>query len=74
MAWVTMNSNDMILPVLIPQTATPAVTGFNSNWLIAGGVGLALLASWGIFGSKVASATRRMPTGGGRKKAVAKKR
>jgi hypothetical protein len=53
---VTMDSNQMFIPVLIPQTASPAVTGLNSNWLIAGGTILALLASWGLFGSRVARA------------------
>lgn len=73
MAFVSLDTNDMVIPVLIPQTAQPAVTGWNSNWLIAGGIGLALLASWGLFGSKVAPAVRRALSGGGRKKATGKR-
>ncbi len=74
MAFVSLDTNDMVIPVLIPQTAQPAVTGWNSNWLIAGGIGLALLASWGLFGSKVSAAARRVAGGGGRKKAAGGKR
>jgi hypothetical protein len=37
---ITMDTNNMMLPVLIPRTADPAVTGLNSNWLIALGAGV----------------------------------
>ena len=70
MPFITMNSQDMSIPVLIPQTTTPAVTGINSNWLIAGAVAAALLASWGIWGSHVTRAATT-PRGPGKpKKAV----
>jgi hypothetical protein len=49
MPFVQMNTDEMILPVLIPRAAEPAVTGLNSTWLIAG----AAAASWMLFGSKV---------------------
>lgn len=47
MAWVS--TDDMVLPVMIPRAADPAVTGVNSSWLIAG----AAAASWLLFGSSV---------------------
>jgi len=37
---ITMDTDNMMLPVLIPRTAEPAVTGLNSNWLIALGAGV----------------------------------
>jgi hypothetical protein len=43
MPFIQMNTDEMILPVLIPRTAEPAVTGINSNWLIAGAGALAVL-------------------------------
>lgn len=43
MPFIQMNTDEMILPVLIPRTAEPAVTGLNSNWLIAGAAAAAVL-------------------------------
>ena len=48
MPFVQMNTDDMMLPVLIPRAAEPAVTGLNSTWLIAG----AAAASWMLFQGK----------------------
>ena len=48
MPFVQMNTDEMILPVLIPRAAEPAVTGLNSSWLIAG----AAAASWMLFQGK----------------------
>ena len=42
-AMVQMDTNEMMIPVLIPRTADPVVTGINSNWLIAGAGALAVL-------------------------------
>lgn len=50
---ITLDSSQLMVPVLIPQTATPAVTGWDSNWLVAGIVGAAMIGGWGLFGSKV---------------------
>jgi hypothetical protein len=43
MPFVQMNTDEMMVPVLIPRTADPVVTGINSNWLIAGAGALAVL-------------------------------
>ncbi len=43
MPFIQMNTDEMMLPVLIPRTADPAVTGINSNWLIAGAGALAVI-------------------------------
>lgn len=43
MPFVQLNTDEMMLPVLIPRTADPAVTGLNSNWLIAGAAAAAVL-------------------------------
>ena len=48
MPFVQMNTDEMMLPVLIPRAAEPAVTGVNSAWLIAG----AAAASWALFQGK----------------------
>jgi hypothetical protein len=36
MPFIQVNTDEMMLPVLIPRAAQPAVTGWNSTWLIAG--------------------------------------
>jgi hypothetical protein len=33
---ITLDTDNMMLPVLIPRAAEPAVTGWNSMWLMAG--------------------------------------
>lgn len=43
MPFIQMNTDNMMVPVLIPRTAEPAVTGLNSNWLIAGAAAAAVL-------------------------------
>lgn len=46
-----------IVPSLIPQTAPMATTGWNSNWLIGGALGVALLLGWiGLGHSKTQAA------------------
>lgn len=50
MAWVQLNTDDMMVPVLVPQTASPAVTGWNSNLVIGGLIGVGLLVSWLMSG------------------------
>ncbi len=39
---ITMDTDNMMLPVLIPRTADPAVAGVNSSWLIAGAAAAAV--------------------------------
>ena len=70
---VTLDTNDMMVPVLIPQTAPPAVTGWNSNLVVGGGLGLGALIGWLVSGY---AKGRKAASGGGRKKPkkVAKKR
>lgn len=60
MPFVQMNTDDMMIPVLVPQTATPAVTGWNSNLVIGGLIGVGLLVSWLMSGyvTKKKSATK----------------
>mgnify|MGYP001579392899 CR=1 FL=1 len=55
MAFVQFDTNDMMVPVLIPKAGPPAVTGFNSIWLAA----LAAAAAWIFFGSKVKPAKKK---------------
>ena len=43
MSFIQMNTDEMMVPVLIPRTADPVVTGLNSNWLIAGAAAAAVL-------------------------------
>ena len=43
MPFVQMNTDEMMLPVLIPRSSDPAVAGVNSSWLIAGAGALAYL-------------------------------
>lgn len=50
MAYVQLNTDDMMIPVLVPQTASPAVTGWNSNLVIGGLIGVGLLVSWLMSG------------------------
>lgn len=55
MAFVTLDTNDMVIPVMVPRATTPAVSGWNSAWLIAG----AAAASYALFGGK--GGARRNP-------------
>lgn len=48
MPFVQMNTDEMMIPVLIPRTSEPAVTGPNSMWLVAG----AGLIGAALFGPK----------------------
>ena len=50
---ISLDTSQLMVPVLIPQTASPAVTGWDSNWLVAGIIGAAMVSGWGLFGSKV---------------------
>lgn len=43
MPFIQLNTDDMMIPALIPRTADPAVVGVNSSWLIAGAGALAYL-------------------------------
>ena len=38
--------DNAIVPSLIPQTAPVSVTGWNSNWIVGGLLGVALLLGW----------------------------
>lgn len=53
MPFINLNTDEMMLPVLIPRTATPAVTGPNSMWLVAG----AGLIGAALFGPKTKKTT-----------------
>lgn len=55
MPFININTDDMMIPALIPRTAEPAVTGWNSTWLIAGAAAL----SWILFGSKVTNKVKK---------------
>jgi hypothetical protein len=70
---IPMDTSQMMIPVLIPRSTEPAVSGINSSWLVAGGTALALLASWGIFGSKV-SAAKKKAAGGAKRKPKGRKK
>ena len=66
MPFVQLNTDDMMVPVLVPQTASPAVTGWNSNLVIGGLIGVGLLVSWLMSGY----VTKKKAAGsGGRRKA-----
>lgn len=43
MPFIQMNTDDIMIPALIPRTADPAVVGVNSSWLIAGAGAVAYL-------------------------------
>lgn len=72
MAWVQLNTDDMMVPVLVPQTASPAVTGWNSNLVIGGLIGVGLLVSWLMSGyvkkaAKSGQKSKRVPIRKGRR-------
>lgn len=46
---ITLNTNDVMVPVLIPRTSPVAVSGWNSIWVIAG----SLMLGWFIWGGRV---------------------
>ena len=71
---ITLDSSQLSVPVLIPHTASPAVTGWDSNWLVAGLVGAAMLGGWGLFGSKVRPPDKKKPTPKGKKLKLKKKK
>lgn len=49
-ALMFIDTSNAIVPVLIPQTAPAAVTGWNSNWVIGGLLGAGLLLGWMVSG------------------------
>ena len=59
---IQMNTDNMMVPVLIPRTADPAVTGPNSTWLIAG-AGLIGAALFGTKNRKNKPAPRKIKIG-----------
>lgn len=56
-----INLDQAIIPSLIPQTAPVATTGWNSNWIIGGLLGVGLLLGWvGLgHGRKAAAVGKR---------------
>ena len=64
--FVTFDTKELMVPVMIPQAAQPAVTGWNSVWLVAGAAALA----WMLFGSKVGKAKKEETAAQKKKKAI----
>ncbi len=46
---VTLNTDEVMVPVLVPRASPVAVSGLNSIWIIAG----TLLVGWLMWGGRV---------------------
>ncbi len=46
---VTLNTDEVMVPVLVPRASPVAVSGLNSIWIIAG----TLLLGWFVWGGRV---------------------